>query len=110
VSVDHGGATVWQWQIHGRRGEVRAVGKLSVRGTPEEQHELAERFAAEKLALLMWDAEPEWERLAGWRVRVWCGDVEVVSCADEWLEMLRRGVLARKRDRLDLLPVRSRKA
>ncbi|MDG4792034.1 hypothetical protein O7626_40170 [Micromonospora sp. WMMD1102] len=79
-------------------------------GAPQEQHEWAERFAAEKMALLFWDVEPDWERLAGWRVRVWCGDVEVVSCADEFLRTLRSGPLARKRDRVELLPVRTKKA
>jgi hypothetical protein len=78
-------------------------------GLPEQQDEMADRYAAEKFALMLLDVEPDYERLVGWRVRVWHEGREAVSCAEEWMETLRGGPLARKRDRLDLLPRRGRR-
>jgi hypothetical protein len=78
-------------------------------GLPEQQVELAKRWADDRFALLLFDVEPDYERLVGWRVRVWHGEREAVSCAEEWMETLRAGPLARKRDRVDLLPRRGRR-
>lgn len=97
---------VWRWQILGRHHEIRDTGTTRLWGDPDEQRALADRWATDRMALLLWHAEPRWERLAGWRVRVWSTehDHEAVADADDWLRLLPGGVLARMRDRLDLLP------
>ncbi|WP_433460674.1 hypothetical protein [Micromonospora sp. CA-248212] len=99
-------AVAWSWQVLDGRGEVQTFGTVDMWGTVDEQRRLAGRWAADKMALLLYDVEPRWERLTGWRVRVW-SDVhraEVVSEAEEWLSVLRGGPLARMSDRVELLP------
>jgi len=96
---------LWSWQLLGRSGEIRDFGTIPMWGTPDEQRRLAGRWAADKMAVMLHDAEPRWERLAGWRVRVWSDvhSVEVWSDAEEWLSVLRAGPLARPADRVGLL-------
>ncbi|MFD6565417.1 hypothetical protein [Micromonospora profundi] len=96
----------WSWQVLDGRGEIQSFGTLDMWGTPDEQHRLAGRWAADKMAVLLYDTEPRrWERLAGWRVRVWSDahGVEAVADAEEWLSVLRVGPLARPADRAVLL-------
>jgi hypothetical protein len=97
---------VWSWQVLDGRDEIQTFGTVDMWGTPGEQQRLARRWAAVKMALMLYDVEPRWERLAGWRVRVWSDvhGVEVVSEAEEWLSVLRGGLLARMSDRVELLP------
>ncbi|MEV1315401.1 hypothetical protein AB0J14_04870 [Micromonospora arborensis] len=99
-------ANVWRWQVLDRRDEIQTFGTVDMWGTPAEQHDLAQRWAADKMALMLYDAEPRWERLAGWRVRVWSDrhGLEAISEAEEWLSVLRAGPLARMSDRVELLP------
>lgn len=98
--------SVWRWQILGRHHEIRDTGTIQSWGDRDEQCRLADRWATDRMALLLWDAEPRWEKLTGWRVRVWSVEhgYETVADAEEWLRPLREGALARMRDRLELLP------
>jgi len=98
-----GDETVWRWEVRDRRDEKRVFGSTTFRGSLEEQWAAAERLAAERMALLMWQVErqsvrrrraPEWERLAGWRVRVWSPHGDVSELADDWLAVVRAGPLA----------------
>lgn len=93
----------WRWQMLDRRGEVHTYGTVDLWGDPDEQQRTAGRWAADKMALALWQVEPQWERLSGWRVRVWCDSSEVHADAEEWLAQLRGGPLARMRDRVELL-------
>lgn len=99
-------ADVWRWQVLGRSGEIQSYGTVDIWGDVAEQQHLAERWAADKMALLLYDVEPRWERLAGWRVRVFSDrhQCEAASEAEEWLTVLRGGPLARMADRVELLP------
>ncbi|WP_328344758.1 hypothetical protein [Micromonospora sp. NBC_00421] len=94
---------VWGWQLLGRSGEIRTYGTVHLWGDLDEQHEQAHRWAADRMCAELWRVEPRWERLSGWRVRVWSGQREAVAEAEEWLAVLRAGPLARVRDRVELL-------
>lgn len=94
---------VWQWRLLDGRGEAHAFGTVHLWGDTVEQQQAAERWAADRMCVELWRVEPDWERLSGWRVRVWCGQTEVVAAAEEWLSVLRVGPLARARDRVELL-------
>lgn len=99
-------AEVWRWQVLDRRGEIQTFGTIDIWGSPDEQQHLAQRWAADKMALMLYDAEPRWERLSGWRVRVFSDrhGAEAEAEAEEWLAVLREGPLARMADRVELLP------
>lgn len=99
-------AETWRWQVLDRSGEIQSYGVVDMWGDLAEQQHLAQRWAADKMSLLLYDAEPRWERLAGWRVRVFSDhhQCEAVSEAEEWLAVLRVGPLARMSDRVELLP------
>ena len=90
---------------------------MTFEGPPEKQCEAAERLAAERMALLIWDVErrsvrrrraPEWELLAGWRVRVWSPHGDVSEHADDWLAVVRAGPLANRAARANFFapPIR----
>ncbi|MEU7978272.1 hypothetical protein AB0B63_07040 [Micromonospora sp. NPDC049081] len=96
-------STVWQWRLLDGRGEAESFGTVHLWGDTYEQQQAAERWAADRMCVELWRVEPDWERLSGWRVRVWCGQTEVMAAAEEWLSVLRVGPLARVRDREELL-------
>jgi len=89
-----GDETLWRWEIRDRRDEIQTFGPLTCWGDPAAQCEAAARWARDRMALLMYDAEPEWERLAGWRVRVWSPHGDVSELADDWLAVVHAGPLA----------------
>jgi len=82
VSVDHGGsATVWRWEGYSPDGIVRIEDVLPAAWwtlTADEAAELA-------MAQMMVRVRPDFQQLAGWRVRAWRDGDEGWSAADDWL-------------------------
>lgn len=83
----------WHWETRDAQGTVRAHGSFPMWGVPEEQKTDAELFVMKKMARLVWRAAPDYDRLQGWRVRVWSERLgfEAVTEAGEWLDVLRSG-------------------
>lgn len=89
---------VWRWEIRDKRGEIDSFGTLTLWGDANEQRQQADKAADDRIAVLLYRVEPDYCVLAGWSVQVRSDEHDhvAVSRADDWLKVLRSGVLANR--------------